>query len=84
MTVIKPHRRPIRSFVRREGRLTEGQQRALELLWPRFGIDFDSHELNLANIFGRTAAVTLEIGFGNGSSLADMAQAAPERDFLCI
>ncbi|OOG23977.1 tRNA (guanosine(46)-N7)-methyltransferase TrmB [Thioalkalivibrio denitrificans] len=78
-----PHR-PIRSFVRREGRLTPGQQRALETLWPRYGIDFSEEPLDLAAIFGRSAPVTLEIGFGNGESLAQMAEAAPERDFLGI
>jgi tRNA (guanine-N7-)-methyltransferase len=79
----KPHR-PIRSFVRREGRLTPGQKRALETLWPRFGIDYSEEPLDLAAIFGRPAPVTLEIGFGNGESLAAMAQAAPERDFIGI
>jgi tRNA (guanine-N7-)-methyltransferase len=79
----KPHR-PIRSFVRREGRLTAGQQRALDTLWPRFGIEFSEKKLDLASIFGRLAPITLEIGFGNGDSLAAMAQAAPERDFLGI
>ncbi|WP_018233048.1 tRNA (guanosine(46)-N7)-methyltransferase TrmB [Thioalkalivibrio thiocyanodenitrificans] len=78
------HHRPIRSFVRREGRLTAGQQRALDTLWPRFGIEYSEKMPNLASIFGRSAPITLEIGFGNGESLAAMAQAAPERDFLGI
>jgi tRNA (guanine-N7-)-methyltransferase len=78
------HHRPIRSFVRREGRLTAGQQRALDTLWPRFGIEFSEKMLDLASIFGRSAPITLEIGFGNGESLATMAQAEPERDFLGI
>lgn len=77
-------KRPIRSFVRREGRLTPGQQRAIDELWPRFGIDHDDKVLNFATIFGRTAPITLEIGYGNGESLVQMAKAAPERDFLGI
>jgi tRNA (guanine-N7-)-methyltransferase len=77
-------RRPIRSFVRREGRLTAGQQRALDTLWPRFGIQYSDKPLDLVAIFGRSAPITLEIGFGNGDSLAQMAQAAPERDFIGI
>lgn len=82
-TTQKPHR-PIRSYVRREGRLTAGQQRALETLWPRFGIEYSDKMLDLAAIFGRSAPITLEIGFGNGETLAQMADAAPERDFLGI
>lgn len=79
-----PHHRPIRSFVRREGRLTVGQQRALELLWPRFGLEFTPEPLDLEALFGRRAPVTLEIGFGNGESLARMAADDPERDFIGV
>ena len=57
--------RKIRSFVRREGRITAGQQRALQDLWPRYGLAADE-PLDLATIFGRSAPRTLEIGFGNG------------------
>ncbi len=77
-----PQRR-IRSFVRREGRLTPGQQRALESGWPRFGLDFDS-DFDPAGAFGRRAPLTLEIGFGNGASLAQMAAAEPDVDFIGI
>ena len=78
------HHRRVRSFVRREGRLTTGQQRALDELWPRFGLDPapDAGVLDLAAVFGREAPVTLEIGFGDGDSLAEQAAAAPERDFI--
>ncbi|ANB01689.1 tRNA (guanosine(46)-N7)-methyltransferase TrmB [Ectothiorhodospira sp. BSL-9] len=79
-----PHHRPIRSFVRREGRLTVGQQRALEFLWPRFGLEFTPEPLDLEALFGRRAPVTLEIGFGNGESLARMAADDPERDFIGV
>ena len=76
------HRR-IRSFVRREGRLTAGQQKALDDLWPRFGLSADV-ELNAAHTFGRSAPLTLEIGFGNGNSLARMAADDPQSDFIGI
>lgn len=76
--------RHIRSFVRREGRLTPGQQKALDELWPQFGID-DNHELlDLDQLFGRQAPRVLEIGFGNGASLAQMAKNQPEQDFIGI
>ena len=77
------HRR-IRSFVRREGRLTQGQQRALDELWPLFGIDHDNTVLDLDAIFGRSAPCVLEIGFGNGASLLKMAQDNPDKDYLGI
>ena len=73
----------IRSYVRREGRLTRAQVRALETLWPRFGI-VPEGVLDLDAIFHRQAERTLEIGFGNGDSLADMAVAEPEHDYLGI
>lgn len=75
--------RKIRSFVRREGRLTSGQQRALQDLWPRFGLEMRDRP-DLDSIFGRTAPRTLEIGFGNGDALLAMATAQPETDFIGI
>ena len=77
-------KRAIRSFVLRQGRLTKGQQIALKHLWPIYGIEYAESKLNLPNLFERDAAITLEIGFGNGDSLATMAKAAPERNFLGI
>ena len=76
--------RPVRSFVRREGRLTPGQSRALEQHWPRFGIEPPARPLDLPALFGRKAPVVLEIGFGNGAHLLSRAQGAPERDFLGV
>jgi tRNA (guanine-N7-)-methyltransferase len=77
-----PERR-IRSFVRREGRLTAGQQRALDELWPRFGLETGTR-LDLDVVFGRHAPRTLEIGFGNGATLATMAENRPDCDFMGI
>lgn len=78
-----PHR-TIRSFVRREGRLTRGQQRALTELWNVYGINNDDSAIDLDTIFGRSADKVLEIGFGNGHSLAQMAYNHPENDYLGI
>ncbi len=78
----RPARR-IRSFVRREGRLTRGQQNALQRLWPHYGLAADQR-LDAEVSFGRRAPLTLEIGFGNGASLAAMAAAQPEHDFIGI
>jgi len=83
-TEKKPFLRKIRSFVRREGRLTRGQQRGLEILWPQYGIEHDTGMLDLDQIFARQAPRVLEIGFGNGASLAEQAKQHPEIDFLGI
>ncbi len=68
----------------RQGRVTKAQEEALAALWPVFGIEPADTPLDFPSLFGREAPVTLEIGFGNGDSLAQMAQAAPERDFIGI
>jgi tRNA (guanine-N7-)-methyltransferase len=77
------YQRRIRSFVRREGRITRGQQRALDELWPKYGIAADS-PVDLDRLFGHAAPRTLEIGFGNGEALARMAELQPEQDFIGI
>ena len=75
--------RRIRSFVRREGRLTPAQKRALDEVWPRFGLSIDDNP-DFGEIFGRCAPLTLEIGFGNGASLAQMAAQDRHSDFIGI
>lgn len=82
-TTTAPHR-AIKSFVLRQGRVTKAQEEALTNLWPIFGIEPSDTPLDFPTLFGRAAPVTLEIGFGNGDSLAQMAAAAPERDFIGI
>jgi tRNA (guanine-N7-)-methyltransferase len=76
--------RAVRSFVRRAGRQTPAQQRALIELWPRFGLTADETLLELPSLFGRDAPCTLEIGFGNGDHLAARAVAEPQRNFLGV
>ncbi len=74
--------RRIRSFVRRPGRLTPGQQRALDELLPRYGIGEECDDLRAA--FEREAPLVVEIGFGNGQALAWMAADEPEKNFIGI
>ena len=76
-------RRTIRSFVRRAGRVTAAQQRALDALWPRYGIE-PQGLLDWADCFARRAPVILEIGFGNGEATASMAAQDPGRDYLAV
>ncbi len=77
-------RRPIRSYVLRQGRLTAGQERAFETVWPRLGVEFHGRILDLPALFGNRHPVFLEIGFGNGEGLAQMAAAHPENNYLGI
>lgn len=76
--------RKIRSFVRREGRLTKRQANALEQHWSMLGISDSSAVQQLDTLFGRSAPRVLEIGFGMGTSLVAMAQAQPDTDFIGI
>jgi tRNA (guanine-N7-)-methyltransferase len=78
---ITPQR--IKSFVRRKGRVTPGQNFALENHWARYCID-PQINVNFSEIFGNDAPLIVEIGFGNGESLAKMAQANPDTNYLGI
>lgn len=84
MTDADRARRSIRSYTLRQGRLTPAQQRAMDELFPRFGIPGGNSPLDLDALFGRQAPRILEIGFGNGDSLAAIAQAHPANDYLGI
>lgn len=79
-----PKHRAIKSFVLRQGRLTEGQQRALDLLWPAYGLTLNSGALNYETLFCNKNPVWLEIGFGMGKSLATMAEKMPNRNYIGI
>ncbi|WP_244308876.1 tRNA (guanosine(46)-N7)-methyltransferase TrmB [Pseudomonas duriflava] len=76
--------RTVKSFVMRAGRMTEGQKRGLEVGWPRFGMELADGLQNFDSVFGRQAPRTVEIGFGMGHSLLEMAAAAPEQDFIGV
>ncbi len=78
------YRRPIRSFVVRSGRLTPAQQQALDDWWPMYGLDDTNAPLDANAVFGRTAPLVFEIGFGMGDSLAEQAQRHPEKDFIGV
>jgi tRNA (guanine-N7-)-methyltransferase len=73
----------IRSFIRRQGRITQGQQHALDHYWERYCLD-PGYDHDFAGVFGRSAPLVIEIGFGNGESLAQMALENPDRDYIGI
>jgi len=77
-----PRQRIIRSFVRREGRLTDGQIRALEQLYPLYGVEWAVGSVDFDRLFAKPAPVVLDIGFGDGEALAAMAIAHPEYNYL--
>lgn len=84
MSASTGHERTIRSFVRRIGRMTPAQARALETLWARYGVEQSSDTLNFVSLYSRVAPVILEIGFGNGEAMVEQARQHPDRDYLGI
>ncbi len=76
--------RRVRSFVRRGGRLTSSQQRALDDYYPVFGVPPGPEPIDLLALFGREAPLWLEVGIGNGDALVAMAAAQPDKNFLGI
>ena len=76
--------RAIRSFVLRQGRVSNAQQRAHDTLLPQFGIPYATEVLELGRVFGRAAPKVLEIGFGMGETTAVIAAQHPENDYLGI
>lgn len=78
------HQRQIKSFVIRSGRMTPGQEKAYQQLWPIYGIDEGDNILDFEQFYSRQAPVILEIGFGMGDSLVTMARQQPEKNYLGI
>lgn len=77
-------RAPPRSFVRRSGRITRAQKRALEELWPAYGLEESAGPISFEQVFGRRAPTVLEIGFGNGETLVRSARESPDVNYLGI
>ena len=84
--LIKPEFKPksIRSFVIRAGRITSGQKSAFETWWPSYGLSLYDGPIDPKVVFGRDAPLVLEIGFGMGDSLLEMARSEPDKDFIGI
>ena len=76
--------RKVRSFVRRPGRITTAQKRALERLLPRWGIPFREQRLDLDAVVGRRAPRVLDIGFGDGEALLTAAANNRGVDYLGV
>jgi tRNA (guanine-N7-)-methyltransferase len=81
---MEPPRRTVRSFVLRQGRVSNAQQRAWDELYPRFGIPYAEHPLDAAAVFGRSAPLVVEIGSGMGETSVAIAKANPGNDYIAI
>ena len=77
-------RRTVRSFVLRQGRVSNAQQRAWDTLFPRFGIAYSGRPIDVRAIFGRVAPLFLEIGSGMGETSVAIAQAHPQNDYIAV
>ena len=84
MAELPPLHRPVRSYVVRGGLLTPAQQKAIESLWSRYGLENSIGPIDRNALFGRQAELVFEIGFGMGDSLIAMAQQYPEKDYIGI
>lgn len=84
--LIKPEFKPksIRSFVIRAGRITVGQKNAFDKYWPTMGLSLFKGPIDPEKVFGRQAPLVLEIGFGMGDSLLEMARNEPDKNFIGI
>ncbi len=80
----EPPRRSVRSFVLRQGRVSNAQQRAWDTLHPRFGIPYAEAPLEPIALFGRKAPLILEIGSGMGETSVAIAKAQPGNDYIAI
>ncbi len=78
------HLRKVRSFVRRPGRITKAQQRALTTLLPRWSVPYGESRIDLDEVFGRRAPRVLDIGFGDGEALLTTAVNNPSIDYLGV
>ena len=77
-------KRSIRTFVMRQGRMTQGQQQSLDKHWPSYGLEVSNGEFNYTQIFNSDAPVIIEIGFGMGDSLIEMAKNNPQYNYIGI
>lgn len=83
-SLTSPKRKPIRSYVIRSGRMTAGQQKAWQECWPSMGLELGEAPSDIRTCFNNDHPLVLEIGFGMGASLVEMAHNAPELNFVGV
>jgi len=77
-------KRPVRSYILRQGRLTKFQESGIKKFAPKYTIPFQKMQLNLDLAFPKKNKIILEIGFGMGDTTFKMAQEMPDSNFLAI
>lgn len=77
-------KREIRSFARRSGRLSITQKEAIKTLWSLYGIDYQASTDAFITLASQPKPIKVEIGFGNGDSLIEMAKNDPESLYVGI
>lgn len=77
-------KKSIRSYVIRAGRMTEGQRNAFDRCWPRYGLSLFDGLIDADQVFDRRGPTVLEVGFGMGASLLQMAQSEADKNFIGI
>ncbi|MFK7890170.1 MAG: tRNA (guanosine(46)-N7)-methyltransferase TrmB [Granulosicoccus sp.] len=77
-------KRSVRSFVVRNGRTTPAQNAAAKRLLPKYGIEYSDSHLDMSLEFGRQASLWLEVGFGNGDTMLELASQHPEINILGV
>lgn len=78
------YKRKVRSFVLRTGRLSEFQRQTMNDNWATYGLEHQTEPFDFPAIYGNTNPVILEIGFGMGKSLVEMALQNPDKNYLGI
>jgi tRNA (guanine-N7-)-methyltransferase len=81
---VNHEQRHIRSFVLRQGRVSNAQRRAVDTLLPQFGVAYSPAPCDFDVTFGRCAPKFLEIGFGMGETTAQIAAEHPQNDYIGV
>ena len=78
------HRRTVKTYVMRSGRMTAAQERSYNELAPAWCIPFENKKLNFIDVFGNTNPIIVEIGFGMGDATVKIAEQNPDINYLGI
>ena len=77
-------KKSIKSYVKRERRLTKSQLYGLDNYWIKYGIEFSPKIINFEEIFESYKPLILDIGFGSGESTINHAISHPENNYLAV
>ena len=75
-------KRLIKSYVLREGRITPGQKKALQVHWAEYALEVEDGLIDQP--FSVDQPLVLEIGFGMGDSLFEMARDLHQSNYIGV